>query len=114
MFEKWPCPREGAARRDAPRGNIQFAPGHDVSTVQQAGSKGLKNGELIHRAAANGFVVLVTSDRSLPAQQNIAVSGLAVVLVKGSRMADVAGQAGRIQKAVAAAIPGTVSRVAPE
>ena len=37
--------------------------GHDVSTVQQCGWAGLKNGELLRPAAAEGFDVLVTADR---------------------------------------------------
>jgi hypothetical protein len=55
----------------------------------------------------------VTSDRNLHAQQNIAVSGIAVVLVKGSRMVDINAQADALLQAVAAARPGTVSRVEP-
>jgi predicted nuclease of predicted toxin-antitoxin system len=39
--------------------------GHDVSTVQQRGWAGLKNGELLRAAAAEGFEILVTADRNL-------------------------------------------------
>ncbi len=39
--------------------------GHDVSTVQQRGWAGLKNGELLRVAADAGFEVLVTADRNL-------------------------------------------------
>ena len=38
--------------------------GHDVSTVQQRGWAGLKNGELLRVAADAGFDFLVTADRS--------------------------------------------------
>jgi len=37
---------------------------HDVSTVQQRGWAGLKNGELLRVAADAGFEVFVTADRS--------------------------------------------------
>jgi hypothetical protein len=37
---------------------------HDVSTVQQGGWAGLKNGELLRVAADAGFEVFVTADRS--------------------------------------------------
>ncbi len=94
-----------------PAGVAGLLPGHDVTTVQHAGFKGLTNGELMRRAVASGFEVLVTSDRNLPAQQNITASGIAIVLVRGSRMKDVAEQAVRIQEAVASAGPGTVVRV---
>ena len=96
-----------------PAGVAGLLPEHDVTTVQQAGFKGLTNGELIRRAVESGFDVLVTSDRNLPAQQNITASGIALVLVSGSRMAEVAGQASLIQETVAGAVPGTVARVEP-
>jgi predicted nuclease of predicted toxin-antitoxin system len=86
-------------------------PEHEVVTVQQAGFKGLKNGVLLRRAVADGFVVLLTADRNLPAQQNIAAGGIAVVLVRGSRMQDVSGQVDGIRSALASASPGTVTRV---
>jgi hypothetical protein len=96
-----------------PAGVAGLLPDHEVTTVQQAGFTGLKNGVLIQRAAASGYGVLLTADRSLPAQQNITASEIAVVLVRGSRMTEVSGQAAEIQKAVASARPGTVTRVEP-
>jgi len=41
------------------------------------------------------------------------VSGIAVVIVRGSRMAEVTSQAERIQAAVAGSQPGMVTRVEP-
>jgi hypothetical protein len=54
--------------------------------------------------------VLLTADRDLPAQRNITARGIAVVLVRRSRMSEVADQAA-IQTAAAEAMPGTVTRV---
>jgi predicted nuclease of predicted toxin-antitoxin system len=45
--------------------------GHDVLTVQQRGWVGLGNGELLQRAAADGFEVFVTADQNLQFQQNL-------------------------------------------
>ena len=45
--------------------------GHEVSTVQQKGWAGLKNGELLRRAADAGFEVFLTADRNLEFQQNL-------------------------------------------
>lgn len=87
--------------------------GHAITTVKAAGYTGLSNGELILSAARDGYDVLVTADRILPAQQNVPASSIAVVLVRGSRMADIEPQAARIQTAVAEARPGTVTRVEP-
>jgi hypothetical protein len=97
-----------------PAGVAGLLPDDDVTTVQRAGFKGLENGVLLRQAAASGYGVLLTADRNLPAQQNIAASGIAVVLVRGSRMAEITGQAEQIQAAVAGARPGTVTRVEPE
>jgi predicted nuclease of predicted toxin-antitoxin system len=55
--------------------------GHDVSTVQQRGWAGLKNGELLRAAAAEGFEILVTADRNLQFQQNLSRTVLGIVLL---------------------------------
>ncbi|MGH9839883.1 MAG: hypothetical protein ACREEM_13960 [Blastocatellia bacterium] len=55
--------------------------GHEVSTVEDAGVKGLKNGRLL-RAASGIFDVLVTVDKSIPSQQNLAAFGLAVLILR--------------------------------
>jgi len=88
-------------------------PDHAVATVKAAGYTGLLNGELMRRAAVDGYDVLVTADRNLPAQQDIPASGIAVILVRGSRMADIEPQAARIRAAVAGVRSGTVTRVEP-
>jgi predicted nuclease of predicted toxin-antitoxin system len=58
--------------------------GHDVSTVQQRGWAGLKNGELLRVAADAGFDVLVTADRNLQFQQNLSQSRLGIILLVAS------------------------------
>src|SRR5918995_5519331 len=55
--------------------------GHDVSTVQQRGSAGLQNGELLRVAADAGFDVLVTADRNLQFQQNLSQSRIGIILL---------------------------------
>ncbi len=57
-------------------------PGHEVSTVEQAGLKGLKNGVLIHHASSR-FEVLITVDQNLPYQQNIVQHSIAVIILVG-------------------------------
>jgi len=54
---------------------------HDVRTVQQQGWAGLRNGELLRSAEANGFEVFVTADQNLQFQQNLVRSALAVVVL---------------------------------
>jgi hypothetical protein len=88
--------------------------GHDVATVNAAGYTGLANGVLLRRAADDGYDVLLTADRNLPAQQNVPAGSIAVVLVRGSRMVDIEPQAARIRAAIAGAMSGTVTRVEPD
>lgn len=94
-----------------PAGVADLLPSHDVTTVHAAGFSGLKNGELINRAAAAGYEVLVTADRSMPAQQDIPASGIALVLVPGNRLAEIGPRADEVRAAVQSAVPGTVTRL---
>ena len=54
--------------------------GFDVSTVEEAGFKGLKNGALL-KAAGERFDVLVTADQGIKHQQNLKTLPLAVLLI---------------------------------
>ena len=64
-----------------PRHLVREIHGHDVSTVQQRGWAGLKNGELLQVAADAGFEVLVTADRNLQFQQNLSRSRIGIILL---------------------------------
>jgi len=58
--------------------------GHEVFTIEDAGFKGLKNGQLL--AAASGkYDVLVTVDQNLRYQQNLANFSLAIIVLKAGR-----------------------------
>jgi predicted nuclease of predicted toxin-antitoxin system len=83
--------------------------GHDVSTVEDAGFKGLKNGELL-RAAAGNFDVLVTVDKSIPSQQNLAAFGIAVLLLraKSNRYDDLKPLVTKALAALDKIQPGTI------
>ncbi len=54
--------------------------GHGVFTVDEAGFKGLKNGNLL-RAASGQFDALITVDRKLPREQDLTKFKLAVVVL---------------------------------
>ena len=64
-----------------PVGLARELTGHDVSTVQQEGWAGLKNGELLRRANLNRFNAFLTADQSLPFQQNLALAHIAVIVL---------------------------------
>ena len=87
--------------------------GHDVRTVVQVGWTGIQNGELLRRGAQAGFEVLVTMDRNLEHQQNIARAGLGllVVLARDSRVETVLPLAGSIIAALGQVRPGMVVHV---
>ena len=46
--------------------------GHEVHTVEEAGFKGLENGDLL-KAASGIYEVLITVDQNLPYQQRVLV-----------------------------------------
>ncbi|MDH6100230.1 DUF5615 family PIN-like protein [Anabaenopsis sp. FSS-46] len=64
--------------------------GHIVKTVPQMGWAGIKDAELL-RLAEIEFDVLITVDRNLPFQQNLAVLDLAVLVLQApsNRLADI-------------------------
>ena len=58
--------------------------GHDVHTVEEAGFKGLENGDLL-RAASGIYEVLITVDQNLPNQQNVAGLNIAILVLAAKR-----------------------------
>jgi hypothetical protein len=64
--------------------------GHDVRTIREMGWAGKKNGELLALMAGAGLEVLLTVDQNLRHQQNLAASGVAVVVMVAptNRLAD--------------------------
>ena len=85
----------------------------EVRTVQQEGWSGLTNGALIRSASAS-FDVLVTGDKRLEHQQNIAAARIAVVVVvaRSTRLADIRALLDPLKRAIRDAKPGTVTQVA--
>jgi hypothetical protein len=68
-----------------PRRIRRALPVHEVRTVAEMGWSGKKNGELLALMVAAGFQVLLTVDRNLRYQQNLANAGIAlIVMVAGS------------------------------
>ena len=85
-------------------------PEFEIRTVRDQGWSGLKNGELL-RKAQESFAVLVTGDKRLQYQQNIASFAIAVVVVSASttRLVHMRPLKEAIKQAIAQAQPGTVS-----
>jgi hypothetical protein len=53
---------------------------HEVFSVSDMGWKGIKNGELMKRAAESKFEVFLTADKNLPFQQNISKYDLTIIV----------------------------------
>ena len=60
-------------------------PTHDISTVQEMGWAGIKNGELLTLAEAQ-FEVFITTDKNLRYQQNLAGRALAVLVLPSNQV----------------------------
>ena len=96
-----------------PAGVAGLLPGHEVTTVQQAGFKGLPNGELLRQAAraatrCSSLPTAISQPSRTSRRAASPSSSCAAVACPRS-----AGQATQIQAAVAGAQPGTVTRVEP-
>ena len=59
-------------------------PGHEVHTVEEAGFKGLENGDLL-RVATGTYDALITVDQNLSYQQNVAALDLAILVLAAKR-----------------------------
>lgn len=94
---------------------IDFAaqlPGHVVRTVGGCGWSGVKNGELLRRAAGQ-FDAFLTMDRNIEHQQPLSTLpfGLVVIRAPSNRLRDLVPLAADILRALEALPPGTVRRV---
>lgn len=74
---------------------------------------GLKNGELLRRAKSEGFEVFITADQNLEYQQNLARSGLGIVVVKAvrNRLEDLKPLVPSVLQALSSIQPGQVVRI---
>ena len=87
--------------------------GHEVRTVQQQGWAGLTNGELLRRAADEGFQVLITADQNLEFQQNLprARLGIIVLVAASNALEDLLPLVPGILAAISKSRAGQVARV---
>jgi hypothetical protein len=83
----------------------EHLPGHSVVTAYEKGWSTLRNGELLALAEAQ-FDVLVTTDRNLRFQQNLAARRLAIVVLPTTSWPRSRPVAARIAEFVAAAPRG--------
>lgn len=68
----------------APRGLASSLGDHSVATAYEMGWDRLTNGELLKAAEAEGFDLLLTTDRRLQYQQNLKDRVISIVVLTGS------------------------------
>ncbi len=81
--------------------------GHTVRTAAEQGWSTLLNGQLLHAAEQAGFDVVLTTDTSLPFQQNLEGRKLAVVILNRNRWKLISRVLPEIAAAALAAKPGS-------
>ena len=86
--------------------------GHTSETVQRRGCASVKNGKLLALAAGE-FDVLLTADKGMENQQNLATLSIAIliVLARSNRMEDLAPAVPTILAALAVLPPRTLRKV---
>ncbi len=85
--------------------------GHEVSTAFERGWSTLKNGELLGVAEANGFQVLITTDKKLKYQQNLATRDIAIVVLSTTSWPRIRASAEIIYAAVDASMRGGYTEI---
>ena len=63
-------------------------PDHDAHTVEWAGLKGMKNGELLHAAELAGYEVLLTVDQGIAHQQSLVGRKISIVSIRAKTNRD--------------------------
>jgi len=88
-----------------------YLEGHDVRTAARQGWHTLKNGELLAAADADGFDVLLTTDKNMRYQQNLAGRKIAVVILGRQQWPSLQPHVQRVVEAIKAAAPGSYTEI---
>jgi hypothetical protein len=94
-----------------PRGVVRCLPGHSVTKAKERGWDTLANGNLLAEAERAGFDVLITADKNMRYQQNLAGRRIAIVVLSTPQWPRVRLHLEKIAEAVNAATPGSYVEV---
>jgi hypothetical protein len=94
-----------------PRGITRSLSGHTVKESRDQGWDTLSNGELLSAAEAAGFEVLVTTDKNIRFQQNLAGRKIAIVVLGKGRWRLIRPMLSQIALAVNGAAPGSYTEM---
>lgn len=89
----------------------RYLVGHNVSTAAQKGWDRLKNGELLTAAQLAGFELLLTTDKNMRYQQNLAGRKIAIVVLGQQQWPLLRPHVQRVVDAVNSATPGSYTDV---
>ncbi len=95
----------------APKPIARCLTGHDVTYARRIGWHELGNGELIRQAENAGYDVLLSTDKNIRYQQNLAGRKIALVVLGNQQWPLVQLHLDRIAAAVNAATPGSFTEV---
>jgi hypothetical protein len=94
-----------------PSGIARSLAGHEVTEAIERGWERISNGELLTRAEAAGFELLLTTDKKIRYQQNLKGREIAIVVLGNSAWRMARQYVDRITAAVNAATPGSYAEV---
>jgi hypothetical protein len=94
-----------------PSGIIPSLAGHEVAEAIERGWDRISNGELLTKAEAAGFELLLPTDKRIRYQQNLKSRKIAVVVLGNSAWRIVRKHLTRVVDAVNAATPGSYTEV---
>jgi predicted nuclease of predicted toxin-antitoxin system len=90
-----------------------FLAEHEVFTIAFMGWKGMRNGELLRRAAADGFDLMISRDAGIQHQQNLSNLPIAVILLPShaKKLEDILPMVPALLHAISSIRPRTVLRL---
>jgi hypothetical protein len=94
-----------------PSGIARLLPGHEITEAIERGWDRISNGELIAKAEAAGFEILLTTDKQIRYQQNLKGRTIAILVLGNSAWRMVRKHHDRVVAAVNAARPGSYAEV---
>ncbi len=88
-----------------------YLKGHAVRTAAQQGWDRLRNGDLLTAAEEAGFDLLLTTDKNMRYQQNLAGRKIAIVVLGRQQWPELRLHVQHVVDAVSAAVPGSYVEV---
>ena len=87
-------------------------PDHQVDTAYELGWSQLANGDLLAAAETGGYELLLTTDRNLQYQQNLAGRSIAIVVLLSTSWPRIQQHIPEIQTVITSIAPGAYREIA--